>query len=69
MKSFVEGFSFAISIFLIIAGYSRDEKYSANNYLKKKLLIAGILLLVLIIIANIPDFYNGLVSGWKDAEK
>ena len=69
MKSFLEAFTFGLSIFLIKAGYSKDEKYSANNYLKKKLLIAGILLLVLIIIAYTPDFYNGLVAGWKEAGK
>ena len=49
------------SIFLIIAGISKSEKYSANSKFKKELLIFGVVLLILTIIIGIPDF----IDGWK----
>ena len=55
------------SIFLIIAGLSKKEKYSANNHLKKRILIIGIVILVLSVVVGIPEMYNGFVQGFNSA--
>ena len=67
LSAILEVVTFAASIFLIIAGLSKNEKYSANNDLKKKLLIIGIVLLILVIVIGIPDLYTDFMAGYNDA--
>jgi hypothetical protein len=58
-----EIFVFLSSIFLIYAGLAKKEKYSANNFLKKSLIIIGLCILVLSFLAGIPDLINGYKAG------
>jgi len=69
MRILLDGFTLATSILLIIFGFSKKEKYTATENLKNKLLFMGIILLILIILAAIPDIYHGFATGWKAGSK
>lgn len=68
-EGLLEFATYAISIFLIIAGVSKKEKYSSAHYIRKRILILGIILLILVIIAGLPDMYHGFVEGYNYTRK
>ena len=53
------------SIYLILSGFSSEVKYSSIEYIRKRNMIFGIILLILAIIVGLPDMYHGFVNGWN----
>lgn len=57
------------SIYLIISGYSTKEKYSSLEYIRKRNLILGIILLLLFFLAGLPDMYHSFIKGFEAGSK
>ncbi len=64
-KNILELVTFGTSIYLIVSGYSRNEKYVSIELIRKGNLILGIILLILVLIVGLPDMYHGLIQGWN----
>jgi hypothetical protein len=69
LQGLLELVTFVSSIYLIISGYSGNEKFTSIDYVRKRNLIFGIILLVLVLIVGLPDIYHGAIHGWEDASK
>ena len=69
IQSLLELTTFVTSIYLIISGFSGNDKYSSAEYIRKRNLIFGIVLLILVLIVGLPDMYHGIIQGWNDARK
>ncbi len=65
LQSLLELATFVTSIYLILSGFSSEVKYSSIEYIRKRNMIFGIILLILAIIVGLPDMYHGFVNGWN----
>lgn len=65
LESLLELATFVTCIYLIVSGYSDKEKYNSTKYIRKRNLIFGIILLIILLIAGFPDMYNGFIRGYN----
>ena len=65
LQSLLELATFVTSIDLMLSGFSSEVKYSSIEYIRKRNMIFGIILLILAIIVGLPDMYHGFVNGWN----
>jgi hypothetical protein len=69
IQDLLELVTFVTSIYLIISGYSDNEKYTSIEYVRKRNLIFGIILLILVLIVGLPAMYHGAIQGWEAGSK
>jgi Kef-type K+ transport system membrane component KefB len=61
----LETLTFFISIYFIVIGYSKNPKYSDNNYIRKRIRVIGIILLLLVLLVEIPGAIQAFSDGYN----